>query len=82
MPLAVDSSNEDAEDAPASPSRASWARLVRRIYEVDPLLCPRCRGPLSMVAVITEQKVVTAILRHLEKHAQPTSVHARDPPAA
>ena len=53
-----------------------------RIYEVDPLLCPRCRGPLSMVAVITEQKVVTAILRHLDKHDQPTSVHARDPPAA
>ena len=40
------------------------------------------RGPLSMVAVITEQKVVTAILRHLEKHGEPTSVHARDPPAA
>jgi len=55
---------------------------VRRIYEVDPLLCPRCRGPLAMVAVITEQKVVTAILRHLEKHGEPTSVHARDPPAA
>jgi hypothetical protein len=34
------------------------------------------------VAVITEQKVVAAILRQLEKHDQPTSVHARDPPAA
>ena len=39
-------------------------------------------GPLAMVAVITEQKVVSAILRHLEKHGEPTSVHARDPPAA
>ena len=35
-----------------------------------------------LVAVITDQKVVSAILRHLETHDQPTSVHARDPPAA
>ena len=81
VPQAASASDGDAE-TPASPSRASWARLVRRIYEVDPLLCPRCSGPLSLVAVITEQKVVTAILRHLETHGQPTSVHARDPPAA
>ena len=78
----VASATDGDADAPASPSRASWARLVRRIYEVDPLLCPRCSGPLALVAVITEQKVVTAILRHLEKHGRPTSVHARDPPAA
>jgi hypothetical protein len=77
VPQAASASDGDAE-TPASPSRASWARLVRRIYEVDPLLCPRCSGPLSMVAVITEQKVVSAILRHLEKHGEPTSVHARD----
>ena len=81
VPQAASASDGDAE-TPASPSRASWARLVRRIYEVDPLLCPRCSGPLSLVAVITDQKVVTAILRHLETHGQPTSVHARDPPAA
>ena len=81
MPQAASAPDGDAE-TPARPSRASWARLVRRIYEVDPLLCPRCSGPLSMVAVITDQKVVTAILRHLDKHDQPTSVHARDPPAA
>ena len=74
VPQAASASDGDAV-TPASPSRASWARLVRRIYEVDPLLCPRCSGPLSLVAVITDQKVVTAILRHLETHGQPTSVH-------
>ena len=55
---------------------------VRRIYAVNPLLCPRCSGPLALVAVITEQEAVTALLRHLEKSSQPTSVHARSPPAA
>ncbi len=23
--------------------RLSWAKLIRRVYEVDPLLCPDCR---------------------------------------
>src|ERR1019366_909054 len=41
------------EDAPpprdsASPSlaalRRGWAQLIRRVYEIDPLVCPRCRG--------------------------------------
>lgn len=65
-----------------SRSRASWARLIRRIYEVDPLLCPRCRGPLEVLSVLVDPKVVDAILRHLHVTDQPTSVHARDPPAA
>ena len=69
-------------EPPPSKSRASWARLIRRIYEVDPLLCPRCKGPLELLAVLVDPKVVDAILRHLEVTDQPTSVHARDPPAA
>ena len=23
-------------------ARLTWARLIRRVYEVDPLLCPFC----------------------------------------
>src|SRR5450830_1852877 len=51
------------EDAPpprdsASPSlaafRRGWAQLIRRVYEIDPLVCPRCRGVMRVVAFITE----------------------------
>ena len=24
--------------------RKSWARLIQKVYEVDPLLCPKCQG--------------------------------------
>jgi len=76
-----------SEPAPrASPSRANWAPLLRRIFEVDPLLCPRCGGRLAIVAVLTDPKVVDRILRHLTERGLPTSsnrsVHARDPPSA
>ena len=42
-----------------------WADLLRRIYEVDPLLCPKCGGPMRVIAVIRDPKVVDKILRHL-----------------
>jgi len=27
----------------AARARAAWARLIRKVYEADPLECPRCR---------------------------------------
>ena len=38
--------------------RRSWARLLRRIYEVDPLVCPRCGEEMKVVSVITDPVVV------------------------
>ncbi|MGH7820172.1 MAG: transposase, partial [Candidatus Binatia bacterium] len=46
-------------------SRASWARLLRRILEVDPLLCPKCQIEMTVVSVITDPPVIDQILRHL-----------------
>ena len=47
--------------------RRSWAQLIKRIYEVDPLVCPSCGGEMKVIAFITEHEVVDAILRHLER---------------
>ena len=77
----IDSAAETAAE-PRSRSRASWARLIRRIYEVDPLLCPRCQGPLTLISVLVDPRVVDAILRHLDVSDEPVTLHARDPPAA
>ena len=53
----------------ASPSSAAlrrgWARLLRRVYEIDPLVCPRCRGVMRMVSFITEGRVIRRILDHI-----------------
>ena len=34
-------------------SRANWARLLRMVFEVDPLICPRCSAEMKVVSVIT-----------------------------
>jgi hypothetical protein len=33
---------EDADDDFTRQARLSWAKLIRRVYEIDPLLCPFC----------------------------------------
>jgi hypothetical protein len=45
--------------------RQAWARLIRRVYEVDPLLCPRCGGTMRVIAVIEQPEVIRQILDHL-----------------
>jgi len=34
--------------------RRSWAQLIKRIYEVDPLVCPSCGSEMKVIAFITE----------------------------
>jgi hypothetical protein len=51
----------------ASESRASWARLLAKVYEVDALRCSRCGSPMKVLAVITDPPQVRRILLHLIK---------------
>ena len=30
--------------------RRNWARLIQKIYEVDPLVCPKCQGAMRVIA--------------------------------
>jgi len=66
------SAGEDSEFA--RETRRSWARLLRKIFEVDPLLCS-CGAELRIVSVITQPRIVDRILRHLRSER----CQARDP---
>jgi len=46
---------------------SAWARLIAKVYEINPLLCPRCGSEMSLIAVITDPAEVRKILRHLLK---------------
>jgi hypothetical protein len=52
-------------------SRAAWARLIKKVYEADPLSCPRCHNPMKVIAVITDPAQVLKILRYLIKTGKP-----------
>ena len=45
--------------------RKNWARLIQKIYEVDPLTFPKCGGSMRILAFIEDREVIKAILKHL-----------------
>ena len=45
--------------------RKNWARLIQKIYEVDPLVCPKCSGEMRDIAFIEDPDVIQQILKHL-----------------
>lgn len=57
--------------------RRSWAQLIKRIYEVDPLVCPSCGGEMKVIAFIIDPAVVDKILRYLRRT---DNGRGRDPP--
>ena len=59
--------------------RRRWAELLRRIFEVDPLRCPRCGAAMRVVACLTEPPVIDRILTHRRRQA-PRARAARAPP--
>ena len=45
--------------------RKNWARLIQKIYKVNPLLCPKCSGSMRIIAFIEDEQLVKKILKHL-----------------
>jgi len=45
--------------------RRNWARLIQKIYEVDPLTCIKCQGAMRVIAFIEDEDVIKKILKHL-----------------
>jgi hypothetical protein len=43
-----------------------WAAMIRKVYEVDPMRCPRRGGRMKVVAFLTEPPVVDRIIDHLK----------------
>jgi len=43
----------------------SWAQLISKVYQADPLVCKGCGGPLRIVACLTDELSIRRILGHL-----------------
>jgi hypothetical protein len=56
---------EEFNEVSASAAKRAWARLIRQVYEVGPLTCPRCTGPMRILALIEQPEVIEKLLSHL-----------------
>ena len=43
----------------------SWARLLKRVFDIDIEHCPNCGGTLKIIAAIEDPPVIVRILTHL-----------------
>jgi len=57
----------DSEEVGLTARKSAWARLLSRVYEVDPLVCPECGSPMKVIAIIQDPGEIKHILRHLIK---------------
>jgi hypothetical protein len=77
VPVPRPASVDDGAEPGAVPTRTrmGWAQRLHRLFDIDVRHCTRCGAHLRVLAVITDPRVIAAILAHLETRA------ARAPPA-
>jgi hypothetical protein len=59
----------------------SWAALLKRVLDVDALVCPGCGAAMVVLAFLTDPPVVRRILEHLDLPSvapRPSPAHTDD----
>ena len=75
------SCNEDIDDKPNPAFSRLWAMLMARIYEVFPLICTKCKEPMSIISFITDKENIGKICKHIGEPEVPPSLNPpRAPP--
>ena len=44
----------------------TWAQRLKRVFNIDVLICPKCGGEAKVIACIEDQAVIDKILQHLQ----------------
>ena len=70
-----------ARSPSASRARRRWAALIKRVWQVDPLLCPRCGSTMKIVSFIeaTQPDVIDRILTHCGLPEEPPRAPPQTP---
>jgi len=71
--------NESEPDTTASappPRRKnySWSELLKRVFEIDILVCERCGGPVRVIAAIQQSETTQKILNYLGLPSRPPPI--------
>ncbi len=59
IPTLIDS------DLPRKAFNKTWARMIQKIYEVDPHRSPKCQGTMRIIAFIDDNRLIRMILKHI-----------------
>jgi hypothetical protein len=62
---AQNTSEPPAEHTHRVLARMGWARLLKRVFNIDMARCPHCGDALRIIAALEEPAVIVKILTHL-----------------
>ena len=58
-----------------------WAKLLKRVFDIDIQTCQRCGGQIKVISVILSGQVIKRILTHIEEKSKiPELSPSRGPP--
>lgn len=57
----------EAVEVDSAEYRQAWARLLAKVYEIDPFVCPQCGTEMRVIAFIQGPEEINKILAHLAK---------------
>jgi hypothetical protein len=60
-----------ADYRPRTIPSPSWRESIKKIWEVDPLECPKCHGEMKIISFITDLPTIRKILLHLKLWERP-----------
>ena len=71
--------------APASttkphPRRLAWVVLLARVFAIDVSICPRCGGPMRLIAALTDPDSIRTYLSGVGLPAEPPAIAPARPP--
>jgi hypothetical protein len=64
----------------AKSNRLPWAVLLQRVFLVDVLECPKCKGRMKILAAVTEPASVRRVLESLGLPSEAPRLRAARPP--
>ena len=58
-----------------------WAKMLKRVFDIDIQICSKCGGQIKIIAAIQNQQVIKRILIHLGENSKvPELSPPRGPP--
>jgi Putative transposase len=71
LPAAATTTGSQDPPEHGRPMRLGWAKLLKRVFDLDLTRCPHCGGDLRIVAAILQRQAIEKILNHLGLGPQP-----------
>ncbi|MBI2360262.1 MAG: hypothetical protein HYV04_15410 [Deltaproteobacteria bacterium] len=56
-----------------------WPHFIRKVYETDPLTCPKCQEEMRIISFFDQPDVIKKILQHYSLPHSCDQTRLRDP---